>query len=113
MICIFCRYNCRGKCDEWKKMQKIVNELERYFENDDENIHLCHFMKKKEKDNTLIVKKNRVYKKRHELMETNRISRKCIECRIDRKVCVSYSNTEKCIRCINSTDKTCIYDSRL
>ena len=109
MFCIYCGYVCRGKCDDWKKMQKIVNELEEHFEGSP--VYECTYGK--EKDNTCTVKKNRVYKKKHELMETNRISRKCIQCRIDRKVCVSYSNTEKCIRCNNSTDKTCIYDSRL
>ena len=100
---------CRGKCDDWKKMQRIVNEFEEHFE--DTPSYECIYGK--EKENTCTVRKTRVYKKKHELMETSRVSRKCIQCRIDRKVCVSYSNTEKCIRCINSTDKTCIYDSRL
>ena len=88
--CIFCTSFCNGTCEEWDNLTNIMNNIIEDYEQ--------------------TPKKKRRYKNREELMSSEYVSDKCLECRIHRQVC---DKKNICERCSRSKKRECLYDYRL
>lgn len=97
-VCAFCDIACYGTCEEWSKMQTIVDDLT-------ETLQEEFYSETIPKE----TKKNPPSKKR--------VSTKCLKCRKDRKVCVSsVHGAKQCDRCMsfkNKKNRICQYDVNL
>ena len=132
MNCIYCYTSCNGTCEEWEKMELIVEELSETLDEKETtiksdkkcwikiNTNDCFHYKMDDGKTLLCIvlsdelkKKKRIYKKKNELFYSKRVSYKCLECRFDRKKCITNNYYETCNRCAKSKSKKCVYDARL
>ena len=116
---------CQNKCSANNQKSETLDEKETTIKSDKKcwikiNTNDCFHYKMDDGKTLLCIvisdelkKKKRIYKKKNELFYSKRVSYKCLECRFDRKKCITNNYYETCNRCAKSKSKKCVYDARL